>query len=317
MKVFITGRVPQIAVEMLIKNKIDVIKYEKDNALSTKDFLKYAKDCDGLITLLRDKIDDEIINGLQNCKVIANYAVGYNNIDLKAAKEKNIVVTNTPDVLTDATADLALTLILACARKVVEGDELVRKNKFKGWQPDLLLGVQLKNKTVGILGAGRIGTATAIRAKAFGTKIIYYSRSKNEELENLTQAKKVSLEKLLKESDIISIHVPHTEKTKNLIDKEKLALLKPNAIVINTARGEVIDEVELINLLKENKIFAAGFDVYQNEPKVNKELLKLKNAILLPHVGSGTFEARDEMAKLAAQNVINILKGKQALTPVN
>jgi len=316
MKTFITGRVPKIAIDLLIENNIDVIQYDKDKALSQKDFLKLAKDCDALLTMLRDKIDADMIWQLTNCKVIANYAVGFNNIDLKAAKEKNIVVTNTPDVLTDATADLAMSLILACARNIISGHETVSKNKFKGWQPDMLLGIELKNKTVGIVGAGRIGTATAIRAKAFGCKIIYFNRSRKEELENLTGAKKVNLETLMRTSDIISLHLPLNEKSKNLLDKEKLNLMKPNAIIVNTARGEILDENELIKMLKENKIFSAGFDVYVNEPNINKDLMKLKNVVLLPHLGSATFEARNAMAELAAKNIINVLKGKKAITEV-
>ncbi|MCX7876661.1 MAG: D-glycerate dehydrogenase [Melioribacteraceae bacterium] len=248
--------------------------------------------------------------------MIANCAVGYNNIDVHYAKRKNIIVTNTPNVLTDATADIAVGLIIACARRFYEAEKLIREKNFNGWNPHLLLGLDLKNKTLGIIGAGKIGFATAERMKSFGMKIIYYDRNKKDNFENELNAKKVSLEKLIKNSDVISIHLPLTEKTKYLIDKSKLDLLKPNAILINTARGEIVEEKYLIELLRKKKIFAAGFDVYENEPNINPKLLKLKNVFLLPHIGSATKETRAAMSLLAAKNIINVLKGKKPLTPV-
>ncbi|MCU7498113.1 MAG: D-glycerate dehydrogenase [Ignavibacteria bacterium] len=316
MKAFITRKLPGNAVDLLIEKGIDVVVFGKDRQISKEEFLKHAKDADGIISLLSDKIDKDIISGLKNCKVIANYAVGYNNIDLSAAKEKNIVVTNTPELLTDATADIAIALMLACSRHITEGDRLMRENKFSGWAPELLLGIGLSGKTFGLIGAGRIGAAAAVRAKAFGMNIVYFSRSRNESLEKATGAKKVSLEKLLKTSDVISLHVPLTDKTRNLVDKDHLHLMKETAILINTARGEILDEKELIKMLKSRRIFAAGFDVYENEPLLNKELLKLKNVVLLPHIGSATFEARTKMAELCAKNLINVLKGRKPLTPV-
>ncbi|MCU7496994.1 MAG: D-glycerate dehydrogenase [Ignavibacteria bacterium] len=316
MKVFITRKLPGNAVDLLVEKGIDVVLYGKDRQISRQEFLKNAKDADGILSLLSDKLDKDIISRLENCKVIANYAVGYNNIDLKAAKEKNIVVTNTPDLLTDATAEIAVSLMLACSRHIVQGDRFMREGKFKGWAPELFLGTELSGKTFGIAGAGRIGTAAALRAKAFGMKIIYFSRSKNEALEKSTGAKKVSLEKLMKTSDVISLHMPLTDKTRGLIDKDHLNLMKETAILVNTARGEILDEKELVKMLKARRIFAAGFDVYENEPQLNKELLKLKNVVLLPHLGSATFEARTKMAELCAKNLINVLKGRKPLTPV-
>jgi glyoxylate reductase len=192
----------------------------------------------------------------------------------------------------------------------------MKSGEWKGWRADQLLGIELTGKTFGIVGAGRIGSAVAVRAKSFGTKIIYYNRSRNRELEKETGAKKVSLEKLVKSADIISLHLPLTPATFHLIDKEKISRMKKNAVLVNTARGEIIDETELIRALKSGKLFSAGFDVYTNEPVINKELYGLKNVVLLPHIGSATFEARNGMAILAAQNVINVLKGKKPLTPV-
>jgi len=317
MKVFITQEIPEIASKLLKAKNFEVSVYPKNKPISKNELLKSIKNVDAVISLLTDKFDAIILDKMSNCKVIANYAVGFNNIDIKYARQKGIIVTNTPDVLTDATADLAIALTLACSRRIVEGVELVRLKKFTGWLPKLLLGVELKNKVFGILGAGRIGTATAIRAKSFGTKILYFSRSRNEFLENKTAAKKVSLEFLLRHSDIISVHLPLNPKTFHLLDKKKLLLLKEKAIFINTARGDIVDEKALINILKREKIFAAGLDVYENEPVLNPDLYKLKNVVLLPHLGSATIDARNNMAILAAKNVSAVLSGKNPITPVN
>lgn len=316
MKVYITRAIPEVAKEMLMKAGHKVSFFSKDRPITNEELVKNAKNADAIISLLTDKFDKSVIDQLPDCKIIANYAVGYNNIDVEYAKSKNIIVTNTPDILTHATADIALTLTLACARRVPEGEEMMRNGEFVGWKPKMLLGIELYGKTVGIVGAGRIGQETAKRLKAFGTKILYYSRTQKDEFEKETGAKKVSLNVLLKKSDIISLHLPLTEKTNNLIDAEKLELLKETAILINTARGEIVDEKKLIQMLKKKRIFSAGFDVYEGEPNVNKELFKLKNTVLLPHLGSATFETRDSMAELAAKNVINVLAGKRAVTPV-
>lgn len=316
-KIFITREIPSIAVKLLKEKKFHTEVYKEDRPIPQNLLKDKVINADGIISLLTDKIDKEIISSMQKCKVIANYAVGYNNIDITAASEKGIIVTNTPDVLTDSTADLAMTLALACARRVTEGEKLMRAKKFNGWKPKLLLGVELKGKTFGIIGAGRIGEAAARRAYAFGCRIVYSSRSRNVFMEENLDAKKISLDKLLKESDFVSIHLPLTDKTYHLLDKEKLSHLKQTAILINTARGEIVDEKELIKILKKKKIFAAGFDVYEGEPEVNPDLLELDNVVLLPHVGSATEDARNKMAKLAAENVIAVLEGKKALTGVN
>jgi glyoxylate reductase len=266
--------------------------------------------------MLSDKIDKEAVDSMKNCKVIANYSVGFNNIYVDYAKSKGIVVTNTPDVLTDSTADLTIALVLACARKISESEKLVRDKKFVGWKPKLFLGMELRNKYFGILGAGRIGTEVAKRAHSFGCKISYYSNSKNTFLESELKAKKMSLNSILNKSDIISLHLPLNKNSYNLLNEERLKLLKSSAILINTARGEILDEPYLIKMLKQNKIASAGFDVYQNEPNLNKKFYKLKNVVLLPHIGSATVEARNNMSLLAAKNVIAVLSGKRAITPV-
>ncbi|MBK7106186.1 MAG: D-glycerate dehydrogenase [Ignavibacteriae bacterium] len=316
MKVIITRKISSVAKNLLQENGISVKEFSLNRNMNREELLKYAKDADGIISVLSDKFDKELIDQLPKCKIIANYAVGFNNIDINYAKQKGIVVTNTPNVLTDATAEIAVSLILACSRRIVEAENFVRNRKFKGWEPQLLQGIQLTGKKVGIIGAGRIGQATARRMKSFGCEILYYSKSRKLDFEKELNAKKVSLDKLMKESDVISIHVPLNSETKNLLSKEKLDLLKPTAILVNTARGEIVEEKYLIHLLKNKKIFSAGFDVYENEPNLNKSLFKLKNVVLLPHIGSATFETRNNMAELAAKNIINVLNGKKALTPV-
>lgn len=316
MNVFITRKLPDAAEKTLRKNKINVTTFKYDRPITKNEIIKHAKNADGIISLLSDQIDKEIIDNLPKCRVIANYAVGYNNIDIEYADKKNIIVTNTPDILTDATADLAMALLLGCARRIPEGEAFLKAGKFRSWEPELMLGYELNCKTIGIIGAGRIGQATAERAKAFGMKIIYFNKSRKLDFEKKTGAKKASLNQLLKKSDFISLHVPLNAKTYHLLNTENLKLVKKNCIIINTARGEVVDEKFLIKLLKQNKIYAAGFDVFENEPNINKDLLKLKNVLALPHIGSATIETRSAMAKLAADNVIGVLKRNKALTPV-
>ena len=316
MKVFITRDIPRIAYNLLKKNNIEFEVYEKDKSIPHKLLLEKIKNVDGLITLLTEKIDKKVIDSMNKCKVIANYAVGYNNIDVEYAKQKNIIVTNTPNVLTESTADLTVALILSCSRMLFEAENLIRKKQFKGWKPKLLLGIELKNKTVGLIGAGRIGMAVGIRVKAFGTNIIYFDSNRNKILEENTAAKKVSLKFLLENSDIISVHLPLNENTYHFLNKENLSQVKKTAIIVNTSRGEIIDEKYLIKMLKKNRIKSAGLDVYENEPGINIELLKMKNVVLLPHIGSATEEARSAMAELAAKNIIGVLKNNKPITPV-
>jgi len=316
MKVYITRELPEIAFRMLKQNKISFDYFTKDQPIPRKLLLQKVKSCEALISLLTEKIDREVIDQMPNCKIIANYAVGYNNIDIDYAKKKNIIVTNTPDVLTESTADLTMALVLSCARRLSEGERLLRAKKFKGWKPKLLLGMELKDKTFGILGAGRIGSAVAKRAKSFGTNIIYVDSKRNQKLEKETKAKKVELTYLLKNSDILSVHLPLNDQTYHFLNQERLNQLKRNSILINTTRGEIVDEKALIRLLKINELMAVGLDVFENEPNLNPELLKFPNVLVLPHLGSATNEARNGMAELAVKNVINVLNRKPAFTPV-
>ena len=316
MKIFITRNLPGGIDLMLKKKGFDVKVFKGKNPVSKKELIKHGADADAVITLLTDRIDREVIDGLKKCRIIANVAVGFNNIDVDYASEKKIIVTNTPDILTDATADLTMTLILSAARRVVEGEKMMRSLSFTGWDPNMLLGIELKDKYLGILGAGRIGKAVAQRGRAFGMKILYADNKRVPFMDDLG-GKKVSLNSLLKKGDVISIHIPLNEKTRYLLNSKNLPLLKKSCILVNTSRGEIIEERYLINILKKKLIFAAGLDVYENEPEINPELVKLPNTVLLPHIGSATLETRSRMAQLAAENAALVLKGKSPKTPVN
>ena len=316
MKVYITRELPEIAFKLLRQNKISFDYYRIDQPIPRKLLLNKIRICEALVSLLTERIDKEVIDHMPSCKIIANYAVGYNNIDVEYARKKKIIVTNTPDVLTESTADLTMALVLACARRIIEGEKLLRRGKYKGWKPKLLLGMELKGKNFGILGAGRIGRAVAKRARSFGTNILYADQKQNKNLEKVLGAKKVSIKFLLQNSDILSVHLPLNTETFHYLNREKLNQLKKNSILINTSRGEIIDEKALISLLKRNRIMAVGLDVFENEPKLNPELLKFPNVIVLPHLGSATKEARDGMAEIAVKNVINVIRGKPPITPV-
>jgi glyoxylate reductase len=317
MKVFSTYHLPADLEARFSQNNIQYSENRYDRSLTTSELISLAADCDGIITLLSDNINREVISSLTKCKIIANYAVGYNNIDLAAARENSIIVTNTPGILTDATAEISFALILACLRRIKEGEEMVRQGKFTGWKPELLLGRGLAGKRLGIIGAGRIGQAVTKIANGFSMTVYYHSRNKKVEMENNFNAVYLDLSELMASCDIISLHIPLTPETNGLLSKKMLDLMKPEAIIINTARGEVIDEDYLITMLKNKKILAAGFDVYKNEPNINPELFHLENVVLLPHLGSATIETRTKMAELAADNVIAVLTGHPPLTQIS
>ena len=316
MKVFSTYHLPADLKYHFKQHNIVYSENPYDRSLTTDELISLTKDADGIITLLSDNISRKVISSLAKCKIIANYAVGYNNIDLVAAREHSIVVTNTPGILTDATAEITFALILACARRVKEGEEMVREGKFTGWKPELLLGRGLSGKNIGINGAGRIAQAVAKIANGFNMSVFYHSRNKKVEMESNFNAVYLDLPELMSNSDIITLHIPLTKETNGLLSKEMLNLMKPDAIIINTARGEVLDEDYLITMLKNKKLFAAGFDVYKNEPNINPELFQLDNVVLLPHLGSATVETRKGMAILAADNVIAVLTGNPPLTQI-
>ncbi len=275
------------------------------------------KECaEALICLLTDNIDKKVISAAPKLKVISSYAVGYNNIEVEYATQLGIAVCNTPGVLTETTADLTWALILATCRRISESERFLRKGNFKGWEPMLMLGLDVYGKTLGIIGMGRIGQAVAKRATGFAMRIIYYN---DVPVSNTLpfETTETDLQTLLKEADIITLHLPLTKETFHLIGKEEFALMKENAVLINTSRGAVIDEKELIKALSEKRIFSAGLDVYENEPDIPQELLALENVVLLPHIGSASIETRTKMALLAAENAIAVMEGRKPPAQVN
>ncbi len=316
MKVFVTRKIPQNAIEIL-KEHFEVQTWEEDRAPKKEELIENIKDVFGILCLLTDEIDKEVIEKAKNLKIISNYAVGIDNIDIKYATQKGIIVTNTPDVLTQATAELAWALLFAVARRIVEGDRFVREGKFKGWEPLLFLGKEIHQKTLGVIGAGRIGTAFALKSKGFDMRVVYFSRNENEVLQRSLCAEKKSLHEVLREAHFVSLHVPLTNETYHLIDKEEFKLMRKDAIIINTSRGAVINEEELVKALKEKRIAGAGLDVYENEPKIHPELLTLENVVLLPHIGSATYHTRKKMAEMAARSIVDFYKGRIPKNAVN
>jgi glyoxylate reductase len=315
-KVLITRQLPGDAVEKL-KEECDLLCDPPSDQMPRNQLLELIPEADALICLLSETIDREVISRAPKLKVISNYAVGYNNIDVAFATERKIYVTNTPDVLTEATADLAWALLLAAARRVVEGDEMVRQNRFTGWAPDLLLGLDVAYKTLGVVGLGRIGLAVARRAKGFGMRVLYWSKNRKEQWEEQFGLEYQPLDTLLQTADFVSLNVALTPETHHLIGEKEFSLMKNTAILVNTARGPVVDEAALAAALREKKIWAAGLDVYENEPEVHPDLLKLDNVILAPHVGSGTIDTRAKMAEMVVSNVLMALKGQRPTNAIN
>lgn len=268
-----------------------------------------------LIPLLSTPVGEELFETSPNLKIVANYAVGVDNVDLDAAARRGIVVTHTPGVLTDATADLALAMILALSRRLLEGDRLVRAGGFSGWRPDLLLGRSLKGKLLGIVGPGRIGKATAKRSRAFGMEIVAYGRSARDSSDP-DDPRRLRLEELLRASDIVSLHVPLSAETRHLIDADALSKMKETAILINTSRGAIVDEMALCRALDQGMIAGAGLDVFENEPMIAPALLDDEKVLLMPHAGSATLEARSEMARMVCEDVRRVLSGEPARWPV-
>ena len=317
-KVYVTRQIPEEGINLLKKFCRMVEVNPHDSTLTYDELLMQVKGRDAILTMLSDRIDERLMSEAKSLKVIANYAVGYDNIDIKAATAKGIVVTNTPGVLTDSTADMAWALLFSIARRIVEGDKVTRVGKFVGWAPMFLLGRDVVGKTLGIIGAGRIGTAMAMRSRGWCMKVLYTTQSnRNAVLEEMLGAKRVDLETLLKESDFISIHTPLSEKTRHLIGAKEISLMKKTAYLINTARGSVIDEAALVNALKNKQIAGAGLDVYEEEPKLKPGLAELDNVVLAPHLGSATVESRTKMAVMAAENIVAVLNKQKPKNCVN
>jgi len=309
MKIFVTRRIPQSGLDLLKKHH-EIQINPHDRVLSKQEIIKSLNDKDGLLCLLTDPIDEEVINSESKLKMIASYAVGYDNIDVKAATKRGIPVSNTPGVLTHATSEMAWALLFSVARRIVEGDYFTRKGKFNGWDPMLLHGQEIEGKTLGVVGVGRIGTAFALKSKGFNMKVLYTDEKNNLVLDKKLNAEKVELDFLLKNSDFISLHVPLIPTTYHLISERELRIMKKTTVLINTSRGPVMDEQALVKALKQKWIFGAGLDVYEHEPNVTQELLKLDNVVLQPHSASATSESRTKMAIIAAENMIVGLRGE-------
>lgn len=316
-KIVVTGKIPEVALEKL-KKSYEVISWDEETPISRDELLKRVPGANVIVSLLTEKIDEEVLTSAGNdLKAVCNVAVGYNNIDVAACKNKNVLVTNTPGVLTDATADIAMALILMTTRRLSEGERVIRNQEPWAWGMFYMLGSSIQNQTLGILGMGQIGIATALRAKSFGMKIIYTRRNRlDEKIEKELSAQYVSLDELLQQSDIVSLHCPYSTETHHLISDAQLSKMKKTSYLINTARGPIVNEEALANALINKTIAGAGLDVYENEPKVNEKLLKLDNVVLLPHLGSATVETRTAMATTAANNALEILSGNKPLNPV-
>jgi glyoxylate reductase len=303
--ILITRKLPSSVIARL-ETACEVERFDGDGDMPHDVLAARIAGKNGLISLITDSVDRAVIGAATELRVIANVGVGYNNIDVAAAREKGIVVTNTPDILTDATADFTMALILAVTRRLGEGERLIRRGEWKGWALDQLLGMQLGGKQLGIIGFGRIGRAVAARATAFGMTIVHTSR----------KGDGLPLDRLLSTSDVVSLHVPLRPETRHLIGQPELARMKRTAYLINTTRGPVVDEEALSWALKNRLIAGAALDVYEREPEIQSDLPALENVVLAPHLGSATSETRTAMADLAARNAIAVLSGQPPLTPV-
>jgi glyoxylate reductase len=301
-RVLLTRRIPSsVLTPLQARHTVDL--YSGDGAIPRDELLRRVADKDALISVLTDRIDGELLDAGPALKVVSNLAVGYDNIDVPAARARGVVITNTPDVLTEAVAEFTWALILGIARRVVEADRLTRRGGWKGFALDFMLGTELRGKQLGIVGAGRIGRAVAARAPAFGMKAVFARRD-------------MSIDELLVTSDVISLHVPATPDTKHLINKRTFARMKRSALLVNTARGSIVDEEALVWALDQRLIAGAALDVYENEPAVHPGLMSHENVILSPHLGSATRETRMAMAELAVRNVLAVLNGDEPLTPI-
>jgi glyoxylate reductase len=310
--ILVTRKLPSSVISKL-EAAGDVEVYSGDGVMPPEELRARVAGKTALVSMLTEQIDRAVIDAGSALKVVANVAVGYNNIDVAYARSRGIVVTNTPDVLTDSVADFTWALILAITRRLGEGERLVRRGEWKGWAFDFLLGTELRGKQLGLVGLGRIGRAVASRAPAFGVHVAYTARRES----GFAGGEAMSLDRLLNSSDIVSLHVPLTADTRHLMDRKALARMKRSAYLVNTSRGPVIDEAALAWALQQRLIAGAALDVYEQEPAIHPDLMTLENVLLAPHLGSGTIETRTGMADLAAENAIAVLSGRPPLTPVS
>lgn len=315
-KLLLTRLLPEPVMRKL-EASFEVVANPCDRIMTKTEMMEKIPDCEILLCLLTDTIDADIMDAAPKLRGISNYAAGFNNIDLKAATVRGLPVSNTPGVLTEATADLAWALIMSVARRIPESERLLRAGGFHGWGPMLQLGGDVYGKTLGIVGLGRIGAAVARRGLGFSMNLLYAGVTPHPEFERETGASRVDLDTLLQHSDFVSLHVPLLPETRHLIGARELRLMKPTAYLINTARGPVVDEAALVDALRTGEIAGAGLDVFENEPELTPGLLELANVVLLPHIGSGTVSTRTEMGMLAAENALAMIEGRHPVTLVN
>ncbi len=307
-KVLITRKIPENGIRALEKH-FELIINPNDRNMSHREIMQNIEDVFAIIPMVSDIIDREILDRAKNLRIIANYGVGTNNVDIEFATEKGIYFTNTPGVLTQATAELGWALIMAAARRIVEADRFTRSGKFTGFAPTLMLGVELYGRTLGIIGMGRIGSSIARMARfGFNMNVVYYNRRVSDR-ELLVDAERLELDELLKISDIIVVCAPLNDGTRHLIGHKEFGLMKEGAIFVNIGRGEIVDTDALIEALRDGRLFSCGLDVYENEPNFDKRLLEFDNCILLPHIGSATIKTRERMAEIVANNVIKVYRG--------
>ena len=314
--VYVTRQIPQEGIELL-QATCDVEINPEDRPLTREELLEKVKGRDAVLCLLTDKIDAEVYEAAAGVKGFANYAVGYDNIDVPEATKRGIPISNTPGVLTDATAEMAWALLFAVGRRVIESDAVMRSGEWKGWGPMQFIGGDVTGATLGIVGAGRIGAAMAMKSKGFNMKVLYTDAFRNETLEKELGAQKVELDELLQQSDYVSVHVPLMPETRHLFGMKEFQLMKKTAYLINTARGPIVNEAELVQALQTGEIAGAGLDVYENEPLMVEGLADLPNVVLTPHTASATKSSRGGMARIAAENILAMLKGEKAPTCVN
>jgi len=319
MKIFITRKIPNRGVELLQGAGHEVVISPQDRVLTPEELIVSGQGTDAVLTQLTDKITREVLIAWKpTVKIVANYAVGYDNIDAVAAKELGIIITNTPNVLTETVAEHAFTLMLATAHRVVEADKFMRAGKYTNWEPELLLGTDLSHKTLGIVGLGRIGARVAYHgAKGFDMSVIYYDIKRNEDFEKeVGAAFRATPEEVFKEADFVSIHVPLLPATRHLVNAERLRMMKPTSYLVNTSRGPIVDEHALAEALRDKVIRGAAIDVFENEPKMDPMLKDLDNVIVTPHIASATEETRQKMGEVAAKNIIAVLGNQKPLNPV-
>lgn len=319
MKIFVSRKIPGDALNKLFDSGNEVVVAEFDRPLTPEEFLERAKGADAILSLLSDRINGEVVDAIgPQLKIVSNYAVGYDNINVDELTNKGVVVTNTPsDEVNEAVAEHAWAMMLALARRIVEADESTRRGSYKGWEPGIFIGTNMVGKTLGIIGMGRIGAMTARRAKGFNMKVLYNKRTPDPQVESELGVEFSELDRIYAESDFISLHVPLTKETRHMINRDSLNKMKKGVIIVNTARGPVVDEGDLVDAIRSGQVGGAGLDVFDNEPNINPELVAMENVILTPHIASATWDARNKMGAQAVDAILDTFSGRKPDQIVN